>query len=176
MSLQDRDLQEKNEDRIDSLYTLFEAVNDRLKALEEGEGAQQSGPAEVAHLMDRVDALEEQLDSLQAEMHDDSKEAKVAAIVEAAQNGADAQQKGAVMNYKQIMRATGVSDTMAYKYIDRLPDQYPFLRDRHDVPSNVDEDTLAKDKGLLVDFEEVERMTGPCNRLLHGSEQKGGSK
>jgi len=124
---------------------------------------------------ERNDRQEERIATLEDIVHNDSIDAKVANIVQNARNRADTKQRGVVMGYKDIMAATGVSSTMAYNYIDELPEDYPFLHDRDDLPTHVEEDSLAKDRGLVVDLTQVEQGTGVFNRLLNDQDGNGGS-
>jgi hypothetical protein len=124
---------------------------------------------------ERLAQLEEEVASLRSLVQNDSKQAKVANILRNARNKADTKQTGVVMGYKDIMAATGVSSTMAYNYIDSLPTEYPFLHDREDLPTHVEEDSLAKDRGLVVDLSTVEDETSVFNRLLNDHGGKGGS-
>jgi len=162
VSLQDRDLTEKNEDRIDSLFTLFEALKD---------GSDQS-----EHNAERIDVLENQLDVIQdqlaeclAEIHDDSKRAKIARIVEAAENKADAKTTEVAMDYQEIMMATGVGSSQAYNYINDLPADYTFLHDAADKGS------VRGDRRLVVDIEAVGKDSGPFHRWWNESRGTGGS-
>jgi hypothetical protein len=141
MSLTDRNLDEKNEDRIDQLFTLFENLNQRPDMREELEAMKK----ELADLRG-------ELETLQANSLDDSKTHKVERIVEAARNKADPGMKGIVMDYRDIMAATGVSNTQAYRYIEQLPDEYDYLEDRDNLPDHIESDSLAKDRGLVVDL------------------------
>jgi len=141
MSLTDRSLDEKNEDRIDQLFTLFENLNQRPDMSDELEAMKK----ELADLRG-------ELETLQANSLDDSKTHKVERIVEAARNKADPGMKGIVMDYRDIMAATGVSNTQAYRYIEQLPDEYDYLEDRDNLPDHIESDSLAKDRGLVVDL------------------------
>jgi hypothetical protein len=141
MSLTDRSLDEKNEDRIDQLFTLFENLNQRPDMTEELEAMKQ----ELADLRGEVETL-------QANSVDDSKTHKVERIVEAARNKADPGMRGIVMDYRDIMAATGVSNTQAYRYIEQLPDEFDYLEDRDNLPDHIESDSLAKDRGLVVDL------------------------
>jgi len=141
MSLTDRSLDEKNEDRIDQLFNLFETLNQRPDMSEELEAMKK----ELADLRG-------ELETLQANSLDDSKTHKVERIVEAARNKADPGMKGIVMDYRDIMAATGVSNTQAYRYIEQLPDEYDYLEDRDNLPDHIESDSLAKDRGLVVDL------------------------
>jgi archaellum component FlaC len=159
---------DKLENRIDQLFTLFE------KLREDGETVDEM--LDRLETMDaRVDRLEDEVASLRSLVQNDSKQAKVGNIVRNARNKADTKQKGVVMTYKDIQAATGVSSTMAYNYIDELPDEFAFLHDRDDLPTHVEEDSLAKDRGLVVDLQAVERDTDVFNRLLNVQDEKGGS-
>jgi len=141
MSLTDRSLDEKNEDRIDQLFTLFENLNQRPDMSEELEAMKK----ELADLRG-------ELETLQSNSLDDSKTHKVERIVEAARNKADPGMRGIVMDYRDIMAATGVSNTQAYRYIEQLPDEYDYLEDRDNLPDHIESDSLAKDRGLVVDL------------------------
>jgi len=141
MSLTDRSLDEKNEDRIDQLFTLFETLNQRPDMSDELEAMKK----ELADLRG-------ELETLQANSLDDSKTHKVERIVEAARNKADPGMRGIVMDYRDIMAATGVSNTQAYRYIEQLPEEYDYLEDRDNLPDHIESDSLAKDRGLVVDL------------------------
>jgi len=141
MSLSDRSLDEKNEDRIDQLFTLFERLNERPDMTHELEAMKQ----ELADLRG-------ELETLQANSLDDSKTHKVERIVEAARNKADPGMRGIVMDYRDIMAATGVSNTQAYRYIEQLPGEFDYLEDRDNLPDHIESDSLAKDRGLVVDL------------------------
>jgi hypothetical protein len=97
--------------------------------------------------------LRGELETLQANSLDDSKTHKVERIVEAARNKADPGMRGIVMDYRDIMAATGVSNTQAYRYIEQLPDEYDYLEDRDNLPDHIESDSLAKDRGLVVDLQ-----------------------
>jgi len=141
MSLTDRSLDKKNEDRIDQLFTLFEKLNQRPDMSEELEAMKK----ELADLRG-------ELETLQSNSLDDSKTHKVERIIEAARNKADPGMRGIVMDYRDIMAATGVSNTQAYRYIEQLPDEYDYLEDRDNLPDHIESDSLAKDRGLVVDL------------------------
>ena len=142
MSLTDRSLDEKNEDRIDQLFTLFENLNQRPDMSDELEAMKK----ELADLRG-------ELETLQSNSLDDSKTHKVKRIVEAARNKADPGMRGIVMDYRDIMAATGVSNTQAYRYIEQLPEEYDYLEDRDNLPDHIESDSLAKDRGLVVDLQ-----------------------
>jgi len=139
-SLTDRTLDEKNEDRIDQLFTLFENLNERP-----------DHTAEVELLMDRVTQLEAEVQSLTEQLHANDKMAKVDAIVEAAENKADAGMDAIVMTAKEIRVATGVSTSHAYRYIDELPEEFAHISARGD-------DT--KERGVIVDLSHVGTKSG----------------
>jgi len=141
MSLTDRSLDEKNEDRIDQLFTLFERLNDRPDVTQGLEDMKK----ELADLRGEVETL-------QANSVQDSKTHKVERIVEAARNKADPGMRGIVMDYRDIMAATGVSNTQAYRYIEQLPEEFDYLEDRDNLPDHIESDSLAKDRGLVVDL------------------------
>jgi len=152
--------------RVKELFGLLSRTHGRIDELEQTVESQQ----------EHIDVLELEIEHLQELIRDDSRDAKVASLVVAAENIADSTQKGCVMNYKQIKQATGVSNQGAYNYIEELPDEYPFLVDRKDVPDRVDVDSRAKERGLVVLFNEVEHATGSFNRLYNEKRGKGGSK
>jgi len=152
--------------RVKELFGLLSRTHGRIDELEETVESQQ----------EHINVLKVELEHLQEVIRDDSRDAKVASLVVAAENIADSTQKGCVMNYKQIKQATGVSNQGAYNYIEELPDEYPFLVDRKDVPDRVDVDSRAKERGLVVLFNEVEHATGSFNRLYNEKSGKGGSK
>jgi len=139
MSLTDRDQLEKLESRIDNLYALFERVNDRPDLTDE-----------VGMLMERVSQLEAEVASLTEQVKDDSKLSRVEAIVEAAENKADATMSGVVMTAKDIRAATGVSTSHAYRYIDELPLEFEHFDSR---------DQDEKERGIVVDLDAVRTKT-----------------
>jgi len=139
-SLTDRSLDEKNQDRIDQLFTLFENLNERP-----------DHTAEVELLMDRVTQLEAEVQSLNEQLQDNSKQGRIDAIVSAAQNKADAGMDAVVMTAKEIRVATGVSTSHAYRYIDELPGEYPEFQARDDD---------SKERGMIVELSHVGTKSG----------------
>jgi lipid II:glycine glycyltransferase (peptidoglycan interpeptide bridge formation enzyme) len=129
--MDDSSLSEKNEDRINQLFVLFEKLNDRP-----------DHTAEVELLNQRITMLEAKIEELRDMVHDETKEGKIESIIEAARNKADAGMEAVVMTYKEIKLASGVSTSQAYRYIDELPDSRKEFRERED------ED---KTRGLIVD-------------------------
>jgi hypothetical protein len=140
-SLTDRSLREKNEDRIDQLFVLFERLRERPDLQEDMEEVKQA-----------LEDMRGEIETLQENSINHSKAHKVDRIVEAGRNKADPGMKGVVMDYRDIMAATGVSNTQAYRYIEQLPKEYDYLADRADLPEHIEADALAKDRGLVIDL------------------------
>jgi len=89
--------------------------------------------------------------SLTEQVHANDKMAKVDAIVEAAENKADAGMDAIVMTAKEIRVATGVATSHAYRYIDELHEDFAHISARGD-------DT--KERGVIVDLSHVGTKSG----------------
>jgi hypothetical protein len=138
-SFEERQMVEKNESRIDNLFALFERLNER------------EDPSEDVSLnTERIAQLEAEVERLREIVHDQSKMGKIEQIEEAALNKSDSSMEGVVMTYKEIMAATGVSHTQAYRYIEELPRDYDRFMDRDDQD---------KTRGLIVDLSRVRTKT-----------------
>ena len=134
-SFEERQMVEKNESRIDNLFALFERLNER------------EDPSEDVSLnTDRIEQLEAEVARLRDILQEESKTGKIEQIEQAALNKADTSMEGVVMTYKEIMAATGVSHTQAYRYIEELPRDYDRFNHRDDQ---------QKTRGLIVDLSRV---------------------
>jgi len=129
-SLEERQMVEKNQSRIDNLFALFERLNQRPDVSDE-----------VQVLMERIEQLEAEVETLRGRVADQTKEGKLQSIIHAANNKADAGMDAVVMTYKEIKLATGVSTSQAYRYIEELPDERTEFRSREDTD---------KTRGLIV--------------------------
>jgi len=129
----------KNEDRIDNLYSLFERVMTDVSDFDNLD--------EVCETLEwRVAQLEAEVETLRARVNDQSKAGRVQRIVEAAENKADATMDAVSLTATEIKAATGVSTGHAYVYIDELPEEYPYIRER---PED------AQQRGIIVDLETI---------------------
>jgi len=134
-SFEERQMVEKNESRIDNLFALFERLNER------------EDPSEDVSLnTERIEQLEAEVARLRDILQEESKTGKIEQIEQAALNKADTSMEGVVMTYKEIMAATGVSHTQAYRYIEELPRDYDRFNHRDDQ---------EKTRGLIVDLSRV---------------------
>ena len=129
-SLEDREHWQKNESRIDNLFALFERLNERPDVSDD-----------VQVLVERIEQLEAEVETLRGRVADQTKEGKVQSIIDAANNKADAGMDAVVMTYKEIKMATGVSTSQAYRYIEELPEERTEFRSREDTD---------KTRGLIV--------------------------
>jgi len=129
-SFEERQMVEKNESRIDNLFALFERLNEREDVSDD-----------VQLLIERIEQLEAEVDTLRGRVADQTKEGKVQSIIDAANNKADAGMDAVVMTYKEIKLATGVSTSQAYRYIEELPEERTEFRSREDTD---------KTRGLIV--------------------------
>jgi len=134
-SFEERQMVEKNESRIDNLFALFERLNEREDQSED-----------VSLNTERIEQLEAEVARLRDIVQEESKTGKIEQIEQAALNKADTSMEGVVMTYKEIMAATGVSHTQAYRYIEELPRDYDRFNHRDDQ---------EKTRGLIVDLSRV---------------------
>jgi len=134
-SFEERQMVQKNESRIDNLFALFERLNERPDVSDD-----------VQVLMERIEQLEAEVARLRDILQEESKTGKIEQIEQAALNKADTNMEGVVMTYKEIMAATGVSHTQAYRYIEELPRDYDRFNHRDDQ---------EKTRGLIVDLSRV---------------------
>jgi len=134
-SFEERQMVEKNESRIDNLFALFERLNEREDQSED-----------VSLNTERIEQLEAEVARLRDIVQEESKTGKIEQIEQAALNKADTTMEGVVMTYKEIMAATGVSHTQAYRYIEELPRDYDRFNHRDDQ---------EKTRGLIVDLSRV---------------------
>jgi len=128
---------EKNEDRIDNLYSLFERVMTDVSDFDNLD--------EVCETLEwRVGQLEAEVEALRKQVHDESKEGRVQQLVEAAQNKADPGMDHVAMNAEEIRAATGVGISHAYRYIKQLPEEYSYILERSED---------ATERGVVVSVE-----------------------
>ena len=138
------ELEEELRDARDSFNRELALARQRITALEEeNEELRET----VETLADRLSAVEDQLGQPQG------KPAKVAALVEYADNKRDDGDEGAKLDVQEIKGATGCSRRYAYDLVDELPEEYACVMSRQKVSQYGSVEIDDQDVGLFVDCE-----------------------
>jgi pimeloyl-CoA synthetase len=129
-------LPEKNENRLDNVFAVYENLKERLEEMEE-----------VGQVTERITHLEQKVENLSDKTRHDDKNSRVEAILYAAKNKADPGMDAVLMSAKDIKIATGLSTSQSYRYIEDLPEDFGYISAREDD---------SKERGVIVDLSHVE--------------------
>ncbi|WP_254841147.1 hypothetical protein [Natronomonas marina] len=138
---------------------------------------------EKGDLLTRVDELESQLAAVESQLDSiqdlgqekSTKEEKIAAVVQYAQNAADDPKTGRVaLKATDVKGVTGVSRRYAYDLMDGLPDEYEWALDRSDVSQygELEIDQQSQDRALIIDLELLHSDEGAVNKFTTRTSRK----
>jgi hypothetical protein len=119
---------------------------------------------ELAEMRRIIDGHAEQLerfDDIGAEKS--SKEAKIAQIVQFADNQRSTDQDAVTVLPKSIKGVVGVSRRYAYDLVDDLVVEFDWALDPQEQPRRVDQDTPQR--GVIIDFERLHEDHGSVNKF-----------
>ncbi len=157
------ELDEELSEARDHLNRELALVRKRVTDLEEENEA----------LRERVADLEDRVAVLEGQQRSEGKDARVAELVEFADNLRD-DQRGAKLDIQDIMGATGVSRRYAYDLVEELPEEYGYVLDRTDVDQYGDLQIDDDVRGLFVDVEAAHRAEDGVNQFTTRTAEGGG--
>lgn len=130
----------------------------------------------ISDLQERVEELESENERLRQRLDDgDTKQGKVARVVDYALNKRSGGEAAVKLTPKEIKGATGVSRRYAYDLVDDLPEQYDWFLSPEEMQQygSIELDLSSQQKCVGIDFEGVHSEGCPVNKFTTDREGEG---